>query len=89
MTRVGLLCYKHSWLSFRALEINKSFLILNKVKSFCVFMDLELVLVQYSAILTSCLVNKIHTHTHTHTHAHARTHTHMYIYVYNCLVSKP
>ena len=77
MTRVGLLCYKHSWLSFRAPEINKSFLILNKVKSFCVFMDLELVLVQYSAILTSCLVNKIHTHTH------------MYIYVYNCLVGKP
>ena len=71
MTRVGLLCYKHSWLSSRAPEINKSFLILNKAKSFCVFMDLEFVLVhkiqekelgQYSAILTSCLVNKTHTY---------------------------
>ena len=41
----GLLCYKHSWLSFRATEINKSFLILNKAISFCVFMDLEFVLV--------------------------------------------
>lgn len=33
-TRVNLLWYKDSWLSFPALEINKSFLILNKAKSF-------------------------------------------------------
>ena len=30
----GLLCYKHKWLSFPALEINKSFLILIKAKYF-------------------------------------------------------
>ena len=31
MTPLALLCYKHNWLSFSALEINRSFLILFEV----------------------------------------------------------
>lgn len=68
-TRVNLLWYKDSWLSFPALEINKSFLILNKAKSFWnnnTFTDqawgqdvriLAFFSGQYLAILPSRLVN--------------------------------
>ena len=35
MTLESLLCFKLSWLSFPALEMNKSFLIVIKEKSFC------------------------------------------------------
>ena len=77
MTREGLLCYK------RAPEINKSFLILNKAKSFCVFMDLEFVLVHKN---TRKRTQPIFSHLdlmlgqrNTHTHTHTRTHTHTYV----------
>lgn len=37
---IGLLCYKHSSISFRALEINKLFLVLFVSKSFLVLLNL-------------------------------------------------
>ena len=62
----GLLCYKHKWLSFPSLEIDKSFLILIKAKYFCCminplltklvpsrWLDISLVYVFFSFLWTS------------------------------------